>query len=381
VTPQAHGSAVAGPRAIPTHAAGYAFGAARLDVETDAADAGRWLAEFLTPWIASRPAGSAAAVVRFDSSSDAFAALQHERASVTTRLLPCFALDRHVVTLPGWQDGDVVVAADDELGCGYRIRPGRVDVVAPPASPRARIGLLRVVRERLTSTRASIEASVDLHAAAFTVRGRAVIVSGPRGAGKTSVLCHALASGAGLIANDRVFVCIDDAGAMTAEGVPTLVSVRPGTLAAFPTLRLAADERPALRHSAEHGSADVPPAGRDFSLSPRQLAARLGAGCVARAPVSAIVFPELVDDDSAWAIEAVSENDVAPRLAACVYGSGHPAVKTVIAGLGDAASTAVRPAPDLLNRIAATTRLVRLRLGRRAYDAPADAWIHALEID
>jgi hypothetical protein len=285
-----------------------------------------------------------------------------------------------VVTLPGWRDGGAVIAADDDLGCGYRMRNGHIDVIAPSASPRARIGLMRVVRERLTAARAAAGACVDLHAAAFRVHGRAVLVAGARRAGKTSVLCHALASGAGLIANDRVFVCACDPDAMTAEGVPTLVSLRPGTLSAFPGLRLAGDKRPALRHSAEDDTPGVPPSARDFSLAPRQLAARLGATCVARAAASAIVFPELVDDESAWAIDGVSEGDAATRLAACVYGSGHPAMRTVVASLGPAAAPAGERAPDLLARLAATTQSVRLRLGRRAYDGPADAWIGALDI-
>jgi hypothetical protein len=362
-------------------ATGYAFGAARVDVQTDSADAGRWLDEFLTPWVTATPPGSTDIVIRFDSSPGACAALQRQRASATPRPLPCFALDRHVVTLPGWRDDDAIIAADDEIGCGYRLTRRRIDVIAPRVSPRARIGLMRVVRERLTSTRASVEACLDLHAAAFAIKGRAVIVAGARRAGKTSVLCHALASGAGLIANDRVFVCVGDADMMTAEGVPTLVSIRPGTLSTFPTLRLAADERPALRHSAEDFGADGPASGRDFSLSPRQLAARLGATCVARAPVSVVVFPEIVDDESAWTIDTASANDVAARLAACIYGSGHSTVRTVFAGVGHEPPPADHPAPDRLARLAATTRVVRLRLGRRAYDEPADAWLRALEVD
>jgi hypothetical protein len=243
---------------------------------------------------------------------------------------------------------------------------------------------MRVVRERLTSVRASIEPCLDLHAAAFDTGGRAVIVAGPRRAGKTSVLCHALASGhAGLIANDRVFIRPVGDETMTAEGVPTLVSIRPATLSSWPILRLAPDERPALRHANEDDTTPIPANGRDFSLSPRQFAARLGAPCIARAPISAVVFPDIVNDESTWVLDTLPETDARARLAACVYGSGHQAVRTIVAGAGRAARATARaddPAPDLVAHLAAAVRVFRLRLGRRAYDDPARAWLSALEI-
>lgn len=383
-------NAVQTRRAVPrrpgaSHATCYAFGAARVDVESSSADAGRWLEEFLTPWMATTRTGAADVVVRFDSSLDAFAALRLQRATTPTRLVPCFALDRRVVTLPGWNDGDAIVVADDEIDCGYRVTRDRIDVVAPPDARRARIGLMRVVRERLTSVSASIETCLDLHAAAFDVGGRAVIVAGPRRAGKTSLLCHALASGrTGLIANDRVVVRLDGDEATTAHGVPTLVAIRPATLSSFPMLRIAPDERPALRHAteAEDDAANAPASERDFSLSPRQLAARLGAPCVAHTPISAVVFPEIVDDESTWTTDTVSEIEGRARLAACVYGSRHQAVRTIIASIGGVAPDAA-PADDrtrgFVARLAASARLVRLRLGRRAYDRPAGAWLDAIE--
>ncbi len=275
------------------HASGFALGPAVVDVDTDTADAFRWLVEFLTPWVAATTFGHGDVLVRFTCSHAAFDLLDR-RSATATATIPCFALDSHLVTLPGWDDGEGVVLADRQLRCFYRVGVRHVEVVARPGDRQARLGLMRVVREMLTSRRLARGRVVDLHAAAFEAGPGAVLIVGPKQSGKTTLLCYALASAeARLIANDRVVVDLDRAPGIV-QGIPTLVSVRPHTVDFFPALRRGATGRPVLLHSGEceveqNGKAD----GRGLSLSPAQLAQRLGSSCARGAPLAAIVFPEI----------------------------------------------------------------------------------------
>jgi hypothetical protein len=222
-----------------------------VDVETDDADDGRWLAEFLAPWAGVTAAGAGVARVRLTRSSDVVEALGRRRASGAAELMPCFALDHETVRLPGWADDGRTWLADDDMECLYGVRGSRVDVVGRDGKRRVRLGLMRVVREILCQGLPGGGGYLDVHAAAFEVEGRAVLLVGGRGAGKTTLLCHALASGrAGFVANDRVIIAASGQP-VVAQGVPTVVSLRPGTVEAFPRLRLRAVEHPVILHSAE----------------------------------------------------------------------------------------------------------------------------------
>jgi hypothetical protein len=264
---------------------GYRLGPARIDVESDDADAARWLREFLIPWFEACPPGSGEFRVRLTGSASALGALARRQAGATLRPHACFALDSQVVELPGWPDAEGTVLADDRLGCFYQLRRGSVEIAAPPGIRRVRIGLMRVVRE-LAALRMLGEAGcLDLHAAAFAVKDRAVLLVGPKRAGKTTLLVSSLASGrASLLANDRVFVDARRTPAL-AFGVPTLVSIRPDTLERFQ----AGGERPGRHRAAAprrsrrmRRTAPATPYAPSL-LSPAQLAQHLAPeSCAAR---------------------------------------------------------------------------------------------------
>jgi hypothetical protein len=191
-----------------------------------------------------------------------------------------------------------------------------------------------------------------------------------------------------MIANDRVMVDVGDRSCEV-RGVPTIVSVRPGTLRYFPQLRLGPFERPLLFHSGERGAhaaaaQDGSPAARparDFSLSPAQLTRRQGSSSVRSAPLSAIVFPEISHDTDTWTLDDLSTAEGLSRLTTCLYGvrrEGDSA--TILAGLGgpgaarpDHGTTAGWPAEGV--------RFLRCRLGPRAYEAGAEGWLDALGVD
>ncbi|MEU5324505.1 hypothetical protein AB0G67_48540 [Streptomyces sp. NPDC021056] len=127
---------------------------------------------------------------------------------------------------------------------------------------------LRVVKQ-LVTTEFEAAGVVTVHAAAFAVADGAVAVAGPPGAGKTSTVLAAVATGARMIANDKVYASTDAHGTRICGWTdPIRVIEAPGapkralTLAAYfaeDLSRLAVDPLP-LRTvvAADVGTGSVP---------------------------------------------------------------------------------------------------------------------------
>ena len=361
----------------------YRFGPACIELTSDDAATARWLAEFVTPWFASGPPADRPLRVSFTASAAAHAALERRRASAALEPRACFALDREVVELPGWSEDGGVVIADRERGCFYRVRARSVEVVAQPDAQRARVGLLRVMRELAAAPTLAQHGVLDLHAAAFAIGGRGILFAGPKQAGKTTLLVAALASArASLLANDRVV--IDTRGAMRAHGVPTLVSLRTGTLRWFPGVARGLPERPALLDRAElaasPAAADLP-APLHLSLSPAQLARQLDAQLTASARLAAIVFPELSPATATGSIEPLPPEEGVARLRESLYGGGRaPTTLFAQAALG-AAAPLPPPGAEAIERLAARVPLFRFRVGPHLHRHGADAWLRRLPLE
>ena len=361
---------------------GYRLGPTIIDVEVPDADSGAWLSEFLCPWADTTPHGRGDRIVRMTSSAGAFDGLERRQTRSSLRQVPCFALDSRVVDLPGWDDEQGTVVADAELGCFFRLAGRVVEVVARPGYPRARFGLMRVVRQMLAAPALAGGGLVDLHAAAFAVAGQAVLLAGAKAAGKTTMLIHALASGkADLIANDRVFIN-GSPGPAGVVGVPTVVSIRPWTLQVFPGLRHHAVERPACLRVGEAPQPRAVEAGtREFALSPAQLALRLGARRVRGAPIAAVVFPIVSAVTGTWTFEPVSRAEAAVRLRECLYGARVARrARTVFEG-SDGGIPHREQREAAIARLAASVPCVQANLGPGAYRDGAGAWLQALGLD
>ena len=213
-------------------------------------------------------------------------------------------------------------------------------------------------------------AHVDLHAASVEHRGRALLIAGPKGAGKTTLSFHLMRSHrCHLIANDRSFAGCE-AAAPAVSGMPTVIRIRPPTLARFPELRNGVPPvaRPYLYNLAELDTAsrsEESPDAVDFMLAPNQLAARLGAGTRAAAPLGAIVFPQVCSEEATWALEPLAAEDVVAGIYANLYGAANgerPATSFEELGGGQH-----HPSRRLVTAIAAGVAGYRLRLGHNAY--------------
>jgi hypothetical protein len=270
--------------------------------------------------------------------------------------------------------GGVTVLAD-EKGCFYRIDRDRLQVITEPRNRWARLGLMRVVRELLTLRALAQPAMIDLHAAAFVLDGRAVLIAGAKNAGKTTLLVHALVSGrAGLLANDRVLV---NRGSGQVLGVPTVVRLRETTERFFPRLAGGMPGRAALRHAGELASGEASEEAF-LTRSPAQLAERTGTTMIPQAPLGAIVFPRISAEVSGWVLEPMAPADAAARLRESRYGvrSG-PVQRTLLHQI--AGSPSEENAGDI-ERVAASVPVLECRLGPDAYRNGAETWLRALPL-
>ena len=165
----------------------------------------------------------------------------------------------------------------------------RVRIVGAHVSSRLRLSLVRVMREyAMNKTQRCGE--FFLHASCFLTGERPVIVTGPKMAGKTTLLTFACLRGGGrFLANDRVRVGAGEDG-FTVRSIPVIVTIREGTLGYFPGLReriLAEGMHYTLAGGERLEDLDPRPTlGKDgsFGLSPAQACALFGAEQSAEAP-------------------------------------------------------------------------------------------------
>ncbi|HXQ21862.1 MAG TPA: hypothetical protein VN812_09310 [Candidatus Acidoferrales bacterium] len=325
-----------------------------------------FVVEYFNPWF--RPTQRATEwLIMVTSAASAYVDMQH-RLPADAAPLPCFAHDQQVLSMPAWPSGDVVNVCDADRSCFLRIRPGQVDLIADASTRRWRFTLLWILLE-IAATRLR-QTHVDVHAACVERAGRALLIAGPKNAGKTTLSFHLMRShGCRSIANDRCFIG-GEAPALVVAGMPTAVKIRPQTLTEFPELHrgLPPVARPYLYTLAELETAspsEERPDAVDFALTPNQLALRLGADTHGAAPLGAIVFPQVCDDEATWAVEPLPTEDVVAGVYANLYGAasgGRPA--TFFEELGGGQR---RPSRRLVAAIAAAVAGYRVRLGRDAY--------------
>ena len=346
-----------------------AYGPVAIALRVEDAGAAAWLWEILQP--AFTPTRRAADWhLGASNSRPTYAAVQAQRPPDAAPRI-CFALDQEVYALPAWPSSGAVTLADTERSCFLRVSPAQVDLVGDSQTRRWRFTLMWACQE-IGATRLR-RTHLDLHAASVEASGRAVLLVGPKGAGKTTLSLHLLRSGGWrMMANDRAFAGHEGA-ALVGRGMPTAVKVRPPTLAEFPELRrgLPAVDRPYLHALDELASArpgDVASEAVEFALSPAQLARQLGVARAGAAPLGAIVFPEVEAGASGWAADRLPPAETRRRLLANLYG-GSPDRRgaTIFEDLDGGQAV---PRPELADEIAHATPGFRLVMGPRAYAQP-----------
>lgn len=293
-----------------------------------------WLAEFVGPWlvVADPPAEPPGLEVELSLDLRRWRTLRRSarQMSAEAHEIACFVTDTRVIRHPVVLDPNGRRwIRDDELNVLYgpADKGARISIVAARDDAAARVALMRVVRESWMVARRRAGAAV-LHAAAADLGGMGVAIAGPKRSGKTTTLLHLLlARDARFVSNDRLSIWLDGREAPLAEGIPTVIALRAGTIALMPRLaaRLAEDRARFERTIAELGRdrGREPSPGDDRDLSPAQLARVTGRPAQASVRLRAILFPVSETAGPAW-LEPLAPETAARELAACRLAAAFP---------------------------------------------------------
>lgn len=321
-----------------------------------------WLGEFLAPGfdqLAFARAGEDLLVeVRHDPKRWGDVAASRPAGELST--VPCFARDEKVTRRPAWEWQGRTVIDEHRLGALYVSTDAGVEVLPAPAAPRPRTAAMRVVRELAVAPALVDRHRVLLHASAVVRDGRGLLFAGPRTCGKSTMLAFAArAGGAAILANDRVMLTAEG-DEWDARGVPTIVSLRRGTLDLLPDLgrRIPAVAAPVELTLAEAqavplASMTALAADLRVKVSPAQLAAALETTLAACAPLAAMAFPDQRGDVDAVTVERLTPPAALERLRGARFGVHAPIDEPIIF----ARASGTRPAgatDDALARLAAS---------------------------
>lgn len=302
-----------------------------------------WLAEFLAPWFETASTARCEAQVHLIRDDQRVQALEASRSAAATGPVEAFAMDGGMQTLPEWRGAGKApdigelstedfeaprVAFDEALAAYYLVRGShaktQIEIVTRTDARKARIALMKAVRE-LAMSETIAAGHPLLHGAALAFGDRGILIAGPKRAGKTTLLVHGLLAGGQLVSNDRVVLRNETDGTALALGMPTVLSVRPMTLAALPELeaRLELGRFDHLHSLAEieSGRAPLRPRpGKPRNLSSAQLCEVTGAS--ARKSVALNTLLLLTTGDSPGvAIRELGFEDAARRLAESRFGT------------------------------------------------------------
>jgi hypothetical protein len=315
-------------------AATYAFPGARVTVEYGADGFELWLDEVLSPAFTRGAVEPDAVVVRVALTGEGSPPPVGRPLGPVT----CFVFDGEIVRHEAWDTDHGIVVEDAKYGTRYVVTPDRVDVEVLDGDVAMRSALLRVVRELAVAQSLFDPARVLFHTSAIRHGTQAVLFSGAKEAGKTTLAARlaALDHGA-VLANDCTLVEPGPTpGTWRAHAVPLPVSVRPETVARLPALftRIPALPRPSrltLREAddalALYGPVSAP---TRLRLSPPQFARALGAELAADGALAVLAFVRVDENIPDYAIEVLDAEETASRLHAAVYGRrGTPETTTV----------------------------------------------------
>jgi hypothetical protein len=250
----------------------------------------KWLTRFLYPAIRMvSPDVADGPVVRLDTSDTSRAAWRAAHGEGRPRV--AFVLDEGPVVMAETEMEGGTYLVDSSSGVGYSLSetPHSVVVHASASNTSGRIAFMRVVREFMHNAIVDNGGAVFHAAAAATPHG-AVLILGPKGAGKTTMLARLLGlDGIHYLSNDRVAVpppmWMAPPGA---HPIPTIVGVREGTRAMVPDLAAALAAVPTFTADDEAVPA-VRSATGTWYFSPRQFADACKRRLARAAAVSAIV--------------------------------------------------------------------------------------------
>jgi hypothetical protein len=297
----------------------FAGNGIRVDAPSQLLD---WLEEFLAPQVPVSRGVQPDHSVRF-----VIDAREHERLIArgphdAGGRVECFTLDAGIHSGPRWNDSaDTLTAFDEKARVFYRRRSDRSNIVEGIGAedvPGVRVALMRMVRE-FAMNYARRAGWLIVHGAAVQLGDNAVVISGPKGSGKSTVLLHALLhEGGAYISNDRIAIRFEDGQAFV-QGIPTIISVRQQSGVLLPSIaatlgggqyHFARLLEECSRAASQADTSQI----EKWHLSSRQLCHALSVESLAGAPLSALVFPEVDGRVGSVALDDLSGGDVLAAL-------------------------------------------------------------------
>jgi hypothetical protein len=288
----------------------------------------KWLEEFMSPSFAE-PGRQSRKAIRLIVDDRVYAQMQRMVPPAPQTWVDCFTKDgafEQFAALREEQNGEVLYSTQEECFLLPERDKERIDLLARSDSWTTRRCLMRLVRE-LATIQALHQGDLFLHGAAVECRGGAIIVAGAKRSGKTTMLMNALRQGsARYLSNDRVFIQRTEA-VLLARGMPTIVRVRPDSLAHLPGLKPPTWDYPyryyLTRSESEQRSALLQPAYQEPpAMSPPQFCRWLGVEMATQAPLRAIVFPRIDPTVPKYSLQAMRPTDAEPLLAANCFFAG-----------------------------------------------------------
>jgi hypothetical protein len=361
---------------------GLSLAGLTIRVETSDPSDLEWLEENLTPSFCVAVAEPPLRIVTKIVDPVRHRALLERGPASPVQQVTCFGFDGHGGACTRWSATPTTLY-DDELCVFYKLNEAgsRVEVIAPSSRPSTRIALLRLVREFATHHLAS-QGAVQIHAAALEHNGRGMLIVGPKRAGKTSLLIHSLREAGSLfIANDRAVVSGDSQVGWRLGGMPTVISIRPGTVKLLHRPGFLAASRwsarmtlaESLRTPADGQPASAP---RQLSISPRQFCHAVDAGRVESAPLRAIVFPRIDTGREGLHFSRLSAAGMGERLRPHLL---HPADTVFRSDLAGARSTAA--SAEVLAGLQAVLPAFECVLGQQAFSGGSACSLLFAELD
>lgn len=271
--------------------------------ESWAADQRRYLAGYLPGRLGGQQLGTFRITVHPDDARCEEIVWEANRPPIARRLEPVPGVVLTETRTPGGTRS-YAVAADsvEHQARAYvvRVHERGIELYLHSSARRPHAYPLRLMREAMLRTYED-HGGVVFHAAGADLDGHGVMITGPRSAGKTTLLtCLLRATGGGLLSNDRLIV--DRQGRLVA--VPLPVPVARGTLEAVPELAAAVagssrPQRPVTALPKTFGTAEK------AEFSAREYATALGTSLTAGSWLRMILVPRLADTTEPVSVRAL----------------------------------------------------------------------------
>lgn len=288
-----------------------------------------WLNEFMLPALRAQEPVLARREIRLIIDGQRFASMLSVVRAEHQNWVDCFTKDGGFEQLSAWRDQSGREILYSELGHCFLVPKadgGAIELVAAADHGMMRRCLMRLVRE-LAMMQALYRGDLFVHGAAVVCRDEAIVVTGARRAGKTSMLLNALRQGGvWYLSNDRVFI---EAGMdrPTVHGMPTIITVRAECFAHLPGLTVPTWGYP-YRHyltmrECEARSPLVEAAFQDPpAMNPPQFCRWMGVEMATHGPLRAVVLPRVDTTVTGYKLDRLSLADAEVQLCANLFSAG-----------------------------------------------------------